>query len=399
MVVMSSSVFALTPSELQGKIQEKEREVAALEAEADAYRKSISETATKANTLKSEIGRMDSQLKQLGYNLSITQKKLEATELKIQELEVDIDETGVSITNRLKEVGQTLQTISEFDQESLLAMLLKSDRISEFFVQSSYLESLQGGLREKIELLRGLRVKLEGDLDVSQETKDRLAALTRSLNNQKKIAQEKKQERASLLAETKNQEQNYQRLLSDTVKKQDAIDREIFELESELRRQIVSSSIPPKNPRLFIIPLDRAYVTQEFGSTRRDPLTSDFYSFHNGIDFGSKTGVGTPVRAAMDGVVHATGNDGRYAYGKWVVIRHANGLTTLYAHLSLTGVAKEAAVSQGSIIGYMGRTGLATGPHLHFTVYASDTFRVENRWFGPLPLGGALNPRDYLTPL
>jgi len=96
--------------------------------------------------------------------------------------------------------------------------------------------------------------------------------------------------------------------------------------------------------------------------------------------------------------VAATGNDGRYAYGRWVAVRHPNGLTTLYAHLSLVGVRVGSSVGRGEIIGYMGSTGLATGPHLHFSVYATDTFRVENRWFGPLPLGGAVNPRDYLPP-
>ncbi|MEK7578525.1 MAG: M23 family metallopeptidase, partial [Patescibacteria group bacterium] len=80
----------------------------------------------------------------------------------------------------------------------------------------------------------------------------------------------------------------------------------------------------------------------------------------------------------------------------WLAVRHNNGLTTLYAHLSAKTVSVGQTVSQGQIIGYEGSTGFVTGPHLHFTVYSTNTFRVEKRWFGLLPLGGSVNPFDYL---
>lgn len=400
------AVLALMPllaraasiEELRAQIAAKEQQVQRLEAEADAYRKSISETLAKANTLKNEINRITSQIQQLDYNLKITSKKIEATQLKITELGLKIEETNQNIRQKFVEVGETLRTISEFDSESLLATLFKSRRLSEFFNQESYLEGLQLELRNQVASLKQLRADLSNDLNQSEAAKRELQALSLTLKNQKYIASDKQQEKKTLLAETKNQEQNYQRLLSETTKKQEAIEREIFDLESELRRQISFANLPARAPGLFVMPLDNAYVTQEFGPTAYDGITKDFYQFHNGIDFGSKTGVGTPIKAALDGRVSATGNDGRYAYGKWVTIKHANGLTTLYAHLSLVGVNAGAAVTRGQIIGYMGSTGLATGPHLHFTVYATDTFRVENRWFGPLPLGGAINPRDYLPP-
>lgn len=396
MLIFIPLVNAATLSELQERIRTKEKEIAQLESEADAYRKSIGETLALAKTLKGEIARVDSQLKQLNYNLNITQKQLEATELKIQEIGLDIEETNKAVVTSLKEIGETLQTISELDNETLLATLFKSDKLSDFFTQASYLESLQQSLRTRVGDLRSLKVRLEKDLGDSEKAKQKFKSLSSSLNNQKRITLDKRQERSQLLAETKNQEQNYQRLLAETVKRQEAIEREIFELESELRRQIISAELPPRNPGLFLLPVDNGYVTQEFGSTRRDGLTHYFYSFHNGMDFGSKTGVGTPVRAVAGGRVASTGNNGRYAYGKWVAIRHPNGLTTLYAHLSLVGVSTGTEVKQGDNIGYMGRTGLATGPHLHFTVYATNTFRIENRWFGALPIGGVVNPRDYL---
>jgi murein DD-endopeptidase MepM/ murein hydrolase activator NlpD len=85
------------------------------------------------------------------------------------------------------------------------------------------------------------------------------------------------------------------------------------------------------------------------------------------------------VVSALGGEVVATNEEVADAcqYGKWVLVRHGNGLTTLYAHLSSISVAKGAVVKTGQLLGYSGATGYATGPHLHFTVYASDAVQFK----------------------
>ena len=84
---------------------------------------------------------------------------------------------------------------------------------------------------------------------------------------------------------------------------------------------------------------------------------------------------------SFSGGVQSTGNTDAqkscYSYGKWVLIKHGNGLTTLYAHLDLIKVVAGQAVSTSDIIGYSGQTGYATGPHLHFTLYASEGVSVQ----------------------
>ncbi|MEK7566353.1 MAG: M23 family metallopeptidase, partial [Patescibacteria group bacterium] len=96
-----------------------------------------------------------------------------------------------------------------------------------------------------------------------------------------------------------------------------------------------------------------------------------------------------------------TGNQDKYcyrgAYGKFVVVEHENNLTTLYAHFSLITATQGKEVRRGDLIGYVGRTGYATGPHLHFTVFASQTFRMgPSLMCGPMPFGGDINPTNYL---
>lgn len=96
----------------------------------------------------------------------------------------------------------------------------------------------------------------------------------------------------------------------------------------------------------------------------------------NGIDFGAARG--TPIRAAADGrVIVARGGGGwNGGYGNYVVITHDNGSQTLYSHMRSVIASSGQSVSQGQVIGYMGSTGLSTGPHLHFEVRgAANPFR------------------------
>jgi len=88
---------------------------------------------------------------------------------------------------------------------------------------------------------------------------------------------------------------------------------------------------------------------------------------YNGVDFGA--GIGTPVRAAQGGdVIVAKSSGWNGGYGNYIVIKHKNGVQTLYAHLSRVDVGVGETVAQGDGIGALGNTGKSTGPHLHFEV-------------------------------
>ncbi len=117
-------------------------------------------------------------------------------------------------------------------------------------------------------------------------------------------------------------------------------------------------------------PLEFSRITSGFSRGRFHPILQRWRA-HNGIDYGAPTG--TRIRATGDGVVEFAG---RHAggYGNLVVLRHQSKYTTWYGHLSgfASGVRKGARVAQGSVIGYVGATGLATGPHLHYEFRIND---------------------------
>ena len=107
----------------------------------------------------------------------------------------------------------------------------------------------------------------------------------------------------------------------------------------------------------FCMPTTNTKITSKFGPRRR--------RMHNGIDV--KVYIGDTIRAAFSGKVRIVKNQGRrVGYGKYIIIRHNNGLETVYAHLSKQMVSEDQYVEAGEVIGLGGNTGRSTGSHLHF---------------------------------
>jgi murein DD-endopeptidase MepM/ murein hydrolase activator NlpD len=122
-------------------------------------------------------------------------------------------------------------------------------------------------------------------------------------------------------------------------------------------------------------PLDFAYVSSHFNPNRRHPILNKIRA-HNGVDYAAKRG--TPIRATGEGVIESIGWKG--GYGRTIVIKHGGEITTLYAHMEKyhSLITKGSKVQQGQTIGYVGDSGLATAPHLHYE------FRIGNKRTDPL---------------
>lgn len=127
-----------------------------------------------------------------------------------------------------------------------------------------------------------------------------------------------------------------------------------------------------KSARKFLIrkPITSGQMRSEFGM-RRHPIMG-YYKMHTGVDWADR--IGTPIIAAGNGTVIKAG--WQSGYGRRIEIEHANGYTSTYSHMSgfARGISEGVRVRQGQVIGYLGNTGLATGPHLHYEVLVNGRF-------------------------
>jgi murein DD-endopeptidase MepM/ murein hydrolase activator NlpD len=142
---------------------------------------------------------------------------------------------------------------------------------------------------------------------------------------------------------------------------------------------------------LLRTPVDGARLSSGYGM-RRHPILG-YSRMHQGIDFAAAAG--TPIFAAGDGTIEVIGRNG--GYGNYIRIRHNRTMSTAYGHMRrfASGLSRGSRVQQGDIIGYVGSTGLSTGPHLHYEVHVNGS--QVNPLSVDLPVGRTLDGAELAT--
>ena len=138
-------------------------------------------------------------------------------------------------------------------------------------------------------------------------------------------------------------------------------------------------------------PLDVFRISSNFSLNRKHPILNTIRA-HKGTDYAAPKG--TPVRATSDGVVTWAARNG--SFGKLIVLQHRGQFETKYAHLNdyASGIKKGSRVRQGDIIGYVGQTGGATGPHLHYEFLIGGVHKDPRTIVGQLPQAVSLEPAE-----
>lgn len=163
----------------------------------------------------------------------------------------------------------------------------------------------------------------------------------------------------------------------ERIKKQNGLKTDTIRLGDILEIPVVTGTASKKKvvtKRVFINPVPESRITSRFGR-RKDPFNKYSRNFHSGLDMAAE--VGTPVVASADGEVIFTGKHG--GYGNTVILLHANEYKTVYAHCSKIVVEVGEKVKMGRVIAAVGRTGTATGAHLHFEVHKNGKITNPER--------------------
>lgn len=402
---LGSAAHAQTAaSSVQEQIDLGAAEVERLKQEIAALQKELNSTTEQKQTLESAIKSLDLNIQKLQKSISLTTTQISQKDKEIKGLSGDITTATGDIDSSRAHIAKSLRELDGMGNTApAVTALLGDGTLSSFFDMAITLTALRSELQNRVEDLSSLRTNLQSSKTTAETKRRELANLKVQLANEQKGLSAAKGAQTQLLKETANKESNYQKLILEKQAEQATFERALYELASGLTDTFDPSKIPTAGKGVLRWPLDNVYLTQQFGKTS---VSGRLYSSgtHDGIDL--RASIGTPVRSSLLGVVVEV-NHGAVAncqYGKWVVVRHPNGLSTLYAHLSDISVGKGTTVGTGQVIGYAGNTGYATGPHLHFTVYASDAVAFKNytcksgrSTMIPIATPGAyLNPLSYL---
>ncbi len=392
-----------TISDIQAKITQKNQDLQSLQKEIDTYQKNLDQVSTQAASLSKDIKTLDLSKKKLDTNIKVTQTNIEKTNLNISSLSGQIKTLESKIETEKGALRETMKSMQADSDTSPIVRLLSGENISDYLETSV---TVAGKVTEQTEELQTLEDQLTGKKTDAETKKKELSSLQKDLSGQKNAVLETQKEKSSLLTTTKSQEANYQKILADKKALAAQYESDIFAYQSQLHLTVDVSTLPTTvKAGVLSWPLDKITVTQLFGKTGE---SGRLYASgtHNGVDFAAS--VGTPVHATLSGVVAATGNTDLIpnclSYGKWVLIKHPNGISSLFGHLSSIMVNVGDQVTTGQTIALSGRTGYVTGPHLHLTVLANDGYKVMaipeakvvNCHGAVIPLG---DPSAFLDPM
>lgn len=392
-----------TASDIQAQIDANQLQRDALDAEIAVFQKQIDALGAKKSTLQSTISSLSLSQQQLTAKIKVTQNKIASANLQINKLSLSIGDKEESIATNHNVVAKQLRSMTESEQIPFVATLISSATLSDAWQTADQAIQFNQALTNSTNALHEARTALATNRDQISAVKTNLVSLQKDLSSQKRSVDAGKAAQQQLLTQTKNQEANYQKIVAQKKAAEKAAEQELIDLQGQLNL-IVHPGLLPKTGRgiiswpfsdTFMLSCARLKsalgnpfcITQYFGNTAFATANPQLYKGkgHNGMDIGVP--IGTPVQAALGGIVLGTGNtdlahDAQgnqcWSFGKWIMIKHGNGLSTMYSHLSVIDVSIGQSVNRRQVIGLSGMTGSATGPHIHFGVYATEGTEIMN---------------------
>ena len=397
--------MADTASDLQQKIIDTAKQRDALLLQQQKLQAELDTIGQNKNTLQNNIKVLNATKAKLTNDIKITQSQITSANLNIQSLQNSMSEKQNQVTIHEKAITTALQQLANYDSNSLVTDILNNKNLSEVWTDKVTLSNLQDKLVSEIALLQDAQKVLKEQKDAKEKAKQSLVGLQTELGGQKTVVEVAQADKNKLLAQTKGQEAIYQKMLTDNIAQEKKFEADLFTYESQLKITIDPSSIPGQKKGILSWPLSSITITQYFGATV-DAKRLYVSGSHGGVDF--KASIGTPVFATLSGSITDTEPTKVKAgcqYGKWVLIKHPNGLSTINGHLSYVLVTPGQSVQTGQIIGYSGATGYSLGPHLHLGLYVTAGIRIVDAGTLSSKTGCAgiktvaAPPQAYLDPL
>lgn len=367
---------------LQSQIADRNDRLAEIEKEIAEYEAALQEVGAEKDTLQKAINKLELERKKVLADIRYTENQISNTDLELDKISIEITDTEANIDNSEAAISEIIRSLHIHDDDSMIELLLRYDNLSEFWNEVEDLETVRDSIQTQVNSLVSLKSLLEDRHENESDKREELLDLKQKYDGQQAVLENNKREKNTLLEQTKSEEAQYQALLAEKKAAREQLTAELRSFEAELQFILDPTTVPQRGTAVFDWPLANIVVTQLFGGTEFAKNNPGIYGrgYHPGVDFGAS--VGTPIYAPLSGTVRWVDDTdavpGCYAWGKWTLIDHANGLSTLYAHQSaIPGHIKPGTkVNTGDLIGYVGATGYVTGPHLHFTVYAKEAVEV-----------------------
>jgi murein DD-endopeptidase MepM/ murein hydrolase activator NlpD len=384
--LMAAPAEAATPEPLSAKIREKRALIEATQRRLEESRRKLHVARFKEQTIAQQLDDVQNSIARIRMDLESLRGVIARNQLRLAIRRNQLQAARDSLNRHRDALNHRVIDVYEYGNTSYLDVLLSATSFIDFIERWDFVRYI---LRSDAQLIASVNVeqaryeRLVGELETAQAAllsakeeqlrrNDQLGVLAGERRQLLSIAQSQRSVIAQQVGELENlsaaEEARLQELIRERQRQEElAALRARLAAAQARRAAAIAAGLPPPverpegGPVVFAWPV-RGPITSPFGM-RTDPVTGR-YQLHSGIDIGA--GYGVPIQASADGIVLYAGWYG--GYGNAIILDHGSGLSTLYAHCSAMYVSQGQNIQRGQVIGAVGATGWATGPHLHFEI-------------------------------
>lgn len=369
--VLSGGAFVLaqeaepTSEEIQSlnkEISQKKGNIDQINKQIGEYKKQIEKKQAEKASLASELELLDNRIAKTELEIEETKQTIDLTNTELVLLQQQLSELELKMNKNKALMMGVLHEIQVSDQELPLNVFFGSDSLSELFDEVHALETINQDLKQALDKIKNTKQLVEEKRAAQEVKRAQMEQMELALEKEKQQLEQEISAQGVLIAQTQRSEDAFRALVQELKEEQSFINQQISALQKEIEAKL-SVHDEAGDSSVLSWPIDPS--KKGISATYHDPTYPFRHLFeHSGIDLPAPTG--TPIKAAGPGYVAWTKKGKQY--GNYVMIIHANGLATLYAHMSRIDVSVDQFVPRGAVIGAVGSTGLSTGPHVHFEV-------------------------------
>lgn len=359
LITFIASVFPASAKTLNEQLSDAKNQKKAAEQQ-------LSEIREQKKTAESDNTRLDNEINALNGEINSVLSEIQATDVKLAAKEEELSIAEEACTLQFDSFKTRARIMYENGSSTYIEILFSSGSFSEFLSSLEIIKNLLDYDNRVLAERKAAREEISRQKAEIEAIKAEQETRRQTLTEKQNTLKTKKESQSVLIEKLKANEETMRRRIEEQTAEENRIQSLISSAVASQSKSTSNASVVGTGTYLWPCPSTRR-LTSRF-ATREHPIDG-VTKMHNGIDIAG--GYGADIIAADSGTVLFAGNSS--SYGKYIVLSHGNGITTLYAHCSQLLVSAGASVSRGQTIAKVGSTGKSTGPHLHFEVSVNGT--------------------------
>jgi len=385
--MMPMEVSAASSSEIRNQINEMEKEQEELEAKIKELQSQYDATENEMIDMVNRKDLIDQEIALLHSQVDLINDQIASYSLLIADKQDELDEAKARLEELNRKNKERIQAMEEEGEISYWSIIFEANSFSDLLDRLNMIQEIAASDRRRMKELSEAAEEVETVQASLEEEKASLEGTKEELGATQDQLAEKRAEADELLRQLIAKAEEYEAMLDESEALQEELMAEIAAKEKEYKdakyQEWLATYVPPTtrpsddrtpsdappSSAGWVCPVPYYTLTSPFGM-RVHPVLG-YARMHNGVDMACAQG--TPIYASRSGKVTVASYQAGGA-GNYVSINHGDGFSSVYMHMTHYIVSVGQYVTAGQVIGYVGSTGISTGPHLHFGISYNGTY-------------------------